>query len=339
MDGAGFAVAADTGARGFAPAAASTKSGRPITLGPITIGLVNNMPDAALAATERQFRRLIDGAAGGRDVRLKLFSIPEIVRGDAARAAMAATYASTAALPTSGVDALIVTGAEPIAADLRDEPYWNSLAALVDWAERNTVSTLWSCLAAHAAVLHLDGIARRPLPAKWSGVFAVGKAARHPLLARQPETLLVPHSRLNGLDEAELAAKGYTVLTRSDRIGVDAFVRDRASLFIFLQGHPEYDADSIALEYRRDVRRFLRGERAGHPAIPVGYFEPETEQALADLAVDTVRHPQMAVVSTLGKLINSAPPVQHWAPSTARLYRNWLDLIAARLDAGAAANV
>jgi homoserine O-succinyltransferase len=299
---------------------------------PITIGLVNNMPDAALAATEGQFRRLIESAAGGRDVRLKLFSIPEIVRSDAAREAVRARYASTENLPTSGVDALIVTGAEPLAADLRKEPYWESLAALVDWAEVNTVSTLWSCLAAHAAVLHLDGIVRQPLPGKFSGVFPVKKAARHALLTRLAETLLVPHSRLNGLDEAELTAKGYAILTRSDKIGVDAFVRDRGSLFLFLQGHPEYDADSIALEYRRDVRRFLRGERAAHPAVPTGYFDAETEQALTALAAETVRRRQMAALSTCGKLINTSPPVRRWAPYTERLYRNWIDLVAARAN-------
>ncbi len=303
---------------------------------PITIGLVNNMPDAALAATEGQFRRLIEGAAAGREVRLKLFSIPEIFRSDAVRDAMAARYASAATLSGSGVDALIVTGAEPLAADLRAEPYWESLAALVDWASANTVSTLWSCLAAHAAVLHLNGIARTPLAAKCSGVFAVQAVADHPLLKGQSETRLTPHSRLNALDAVKLEAKGYTILTQSDEIGVDAFAREQgASLFLFLQGHPEYDAHSLALEYRRDVRRFLRGERATHPAVPTGYFDPKTEQALIDLAVETARHPHMAVLSTCGKLINAAPPAQHWAPTTARLYRNWIDLIGKRADAAA----
>jgi homoserine O-succinyltransferase len=328
MDGAGLAVTDDADRRAWAPVAVSQRRSRPIT-----IGLVNNMPDAALIATEGQFRKLIETAGGGRNVRLKLFSIPEIARSDAARDAMHPRYASTETLPAAGVDALIVTGAEPLAADLRDEPYWRSLADLVDWAAANTVSTLWSCLAAHAAVLHMDGIVRRRLPAKCSGVFPVAKAARHPLLAGHTGALLVPHSRLNALDEGELTAKDYTILTRSDEIGVDAFVRQqRGSLFVFLQGHPEYDADSLALEYRRDLRRFLRGERSRHPIVPVGYFDPKTEQALIDLAAQTVRHPQMAVLSTCGKLINGAPPVQRWKASTAHLYRNWIALIAARCD-------
>jgi len=42
----------------------------------IEIALVNNMPDAALDATERQFRALLSAAAGGRDVRLTVYSRP-----------------------------------------------------------------------------------------------------------------------------------------------------------------------------------------------------------------------------------------------------------------------
>jgi homoserine O-succinyltransferase/O-acetyltransferase len=38
----------------------------------ITIGLINNMPDPALKATERQFMRLLQAAAGGRPHPLSL---------------------------------------------------------------------------------------------------------------------------------------------------------------------------------------------------------------------------------------------------------------------------
>ena len=46
----------------------------------LTIGLVNNMPDAALDATERQFIDLIRAASASLIVRLKLFSVPTIPR-------------------------------------------------------------------------------------------------------------------------------------------------------------------------------------------------------------------------------------------------------------------
>ena len=67
---------------------------------------------------------------------------------------------------------------------------------------------------------------------------------------------------------------GYRLLTRSAAAGADAFVREEqgGSLFVFFQGHPEYETDTLAREYRRDVGRFLRGEREHYPAAPEGYF-------------------------------------------------------------------
>jgi len=54
------------------------------------------------------------------------------------------------------------------------------------------------------------------------------------------------------------------------------FVKERKSLFLFFQGHPEYDADSLPREYRRDVGRFLRSERESYPGMPKGYFDEAT---------------------------------------------------------------
>jgi len=319
----------DGSPQGWLRAGASSQSRTGGAARPLVIGLVNNMPDAALAATESQFHRLIQTAAGDRAVRLKLFSMPQIPRSEAARDAMAARYASTETLPSAGVDALIVTGAEPLAADLRDEPYWDSLAALVDWAEASTVSTIWSCLAAHAAVLHLDGIKRRPLAVKCSGVFAIERSSRHPLLKDAVRPLLVPHSRLNALAEHDLEVAGYRIVSRSTEIGVDTFVRKGASLFVFFQGHPEYDAESLMMEYRRDVRRFLRSERAIHPGVPVGYFDAATERALAALATKAVSHPQPSILLECSKILAASPPQGRWMASTVQLYRNWLDLVGA----------
>ena len=137
----------------------------------VTIGLVNNMPDAAFDATERQFAGLIREAAPSRVVLLKRFVIPELPRGREMRASLAGKYRDIAELWDTALDGLIVTGTEPRAANMKDEPYWPALSALVDWARENTASTIWSCLAAHAAVLHSDGIVRHRLPQKQFGVF------------------------------------------------------------------------------------------------------------------------------------------------------------------------
>src|SRR5262249_34994245 len=162
--------------------------------------------------------------------------------------AMAERYRDIAELWDARLDGLIVTGTEPRAANLADEPYWESLSTLVDWAREHTSSTIWSCLAAHAAVLHADGIARRTLKEKRSGVFDCHRAMAHPMTEHFPLPLWVPHSRYNDLPERALAASGYSILTRSETAGVDAFAKLDGSFFLFFQGHPEYDADTLLRE-------------------------------------------------------------------------------------------
>src|SRR5271155_3773798 len=146
----------------------------------ITIGLVNNMPDAAVAATERQFVDLIRVAAPDAVVLFKLFAIPELPRADAVRSELAERYHDISKLWDTPLDGLIVTGTEPRAKSLTDEPYWQTLSQIVDWARDHTASTVWSCLAAHAAVLHADGVERYPLKRKLFGTFDCALAADHP---------------------------------------------------------------------------------------------------------------------------------------------------------------
>jgi len=284
----------------------------------LRIGLVNNMPDAALCATERQFGDLLRAAGGETEIELVLFALPGVARSDKALAKTAGRYEDAAGLADAGLDGLIVTGAEPRAARLDDEPYWPALAAVADWTRAAAVPTLWSCLAAHAAVLHFDGVERRPLPAKLSGVFASAPAGADPLVAGG--RFLTPHSRLNGLDEGDLIRNGYDILTHSDAAGVDAFLRRDGALALFLQGHPEYDADTLMREYARDVGRFLRGERPAHPVTPANYFDAETEDRLAQLAGR-----DQATMADYEAALAGAAPQRAWRGSAIRLYRRWLD--------------
>ena len=187
----------------------------------LTIGLINNMPDSALQATERQFIRLLEAAAGNNRVLLHCFSLPSIKRSQPAKSRVDRQYADIADLGHLKIDGLIVTGAEPNAATLPEEPFWPELAAIIDWAEANTRSTIWSCLAAHAAVLHFDGIERQRLNAKCSGVFDCAKTDDHWLTENVPSPLKVSHSRYNALRKNDLTARGYQVLTESQEAGVD----------------------------------------------------------------------------------------------------------------------
>jgi homoserine O-succinyltransferase len=292
----------------------------------LEIGLVNNMPDAALDATVRQFRALLAGAAADVDVRLTLFTLPEVPRSDAGRQLLDG-YTPLEELWRSRLDGLIVTGAEPRAEDLRDEPFWNSLTRVLDWAETNTCSTILSCLAAHAGILYLDGIARRRLDDKRFGVFECVRVADHPLTAAAPASLAVPHSRWNEVPEQALLACGYRILTRSDAAGVDAFIKQRRSLFVFFQGHPEYDAITLLLEYRRDVGRYLRAERETYPTMPEGYFDEATVSALTTLRERALTDRREALLLEFPTAAAAGTVKNRWRSSAESLYRNWLQYI------------
>jgi homoserine O-succinyltransferase len=287
----------------------------------IEIGLVNNMPDAAVAATERQFTRLLEAASSEFDIALRLYALDEVPRTIETRAAMARSHHNPAHLLIRPPDALIVTGAEPQTPTLPQEPYWKALTTLIDWADGHTISMLLSCLA---------GVQREPLPVKRSGVFAFEIVSEHRLVAGMGARYLAPHSRHNGLNDGALTREGYFVLARSDVGEVDLFIKDRGCLMVFVQGHAEYDDDSLAREYRRDIARYLRGERDAAPAPPERYYPACAIAPLQAFAARArlERSPDlMNDFPTLGGLGPSDAP---WRKPGAQLYRNWIGVIAER---------
>jgi homoserine O-succinyltransferase len=290
--------------------------------GCIEIALVNNMPDAALEATERHFGTLISSAADDLPVRLTLFALPDVPRSPAGRAHVS-RYDDLDALWNRRFDGLIVTGCEPRAVDLRDEPYWASLTELMEWAEHETSSSIWSCLAAHAGVLYADGIHRHRLAEKRFGVFDSTPASEHSLMNGLPDLPRMPHSRWNDLPESSLVDAGYDVLTRSDA-GVDAFAKRRRSLFVFFQGHPEYEADTLLLEYRRDIRRFLAGERETYPTMPSGYFDQSVVDTMARLEERARRDPLDRTLADFPVTMIAGHLSRNWGPAAICFYRNWM---------------
>ncbi len=297
----------------------------------VKIAFINNMPDPALEDTEMQFFELLNAVAGDIPVRVKLYSLPGIPRGERGQQHLRDFYFNFGDLWDSQFDAVIVTGTEPCSSNLRDEPYWPVLAELLDWAERNTSSGVLSCLAAHASVLHSDGINRHRLDDKQFGVFSFRRISDHALTTGTGELVRFPHSRWNEVREDTLNECGYIVLTKSSEAGVDSFVkRKRNSLFVHFQGHPEYGAGTLLKEYRRDIKRFLRRERETYPSPPRGYFDEAAtsllanfrERALSDSREEVMAaFPEAAIVGTLQT---------GWQASAICVYSNWLEYLKSR---------
>ncbi|MGA7573201.1 MAG: homoserine O-succinyltransferase [Terriglobales bacterium] len=303
----------------------------------LDVALINNMPDGALEDTELQFFDLLDDASGDLPVYLKLYSLTGIPRTDRGQRHLNSFYGDLGELWQSRLDGVIITGTEPRQPNLKDEPYWRVLADVFDWAERNTVSAILSCLAAHASVLHSDGISRHPLSDKQFGVFDFSKSAGHPLISGIAEPVRFPHSRWNEVQASALTASGYQVLTQSTAGGVDTFIKQKKqSLFLHFQGHPEYGAETLLKEYRRDIRRFLRKERETYPSMPKGYFDEASERRVREFQEKVQEKVQEIVRSGRNsekgeELMEGFPDAalagtlqRTWQSSATAIYRNWL---------------
>jgi homoserine O-succinyltransferase/O-acetyltransferase len=297
----------------------------------IRIAFINNMPDAALEDTEIQFFELLEAAAGDIRVFVTLYSLNGVCRGERAQQHLRNLYLDSRDLLNQHYDGMIMTGTEPKQSNLRQEPYWQALAHALDWAESNTASAILSCLAAHAGVLHSDGINRRLLNDKQFGVFAFVRMIDHQLTLGADEPVRFPHSRWNELRAGDLTAAGYHVLTRSADGVVDSFVKKKKqSLFVHFQGHPEYSALTLLKEYRRDIKRFLRRERETYPAMPRNYFDNPAAKLLTAFQEVISRDRREELIEGFPQAAVAGSLQNTWRHDSVCIYRNWVQYLVAR---------
>jgi homoserine O-succinyltransferase len=288
--------------------------------------LVNNMPDSAFAATERQFAGLLDIGSGRETVTLTRHTVAGVPRGASVQARLAADYRPLDELRSDPPDLLVVTGANPVAPRLADEPYWSELCELLRWASQNVPVMVLSCLSAHVALAAFDGIERTALPAKCTGVFAQQADPAHPLAAGFCDPVFLPHSRFNAVPAHAVSEAGYTVVFQSEDVGWSVATKKVGrSEVVLLQAHPEYDPSSLVREYVRDVRRY-----AGHlhhklPCLPIGCATGPDWDALCRLQARLVsgeRNADLVADFPFDDICVRAP--WPWRGTAVRLFANLL---------------
>jgi homoserine O-succinyltransferase/O-acetyltransferase len=247
------------------------------------IGLLNMMPDAALAATERQFFRLVGESNQIAQFYMHPFTLNELKRSAEADAYVGQYYESFDQIKEQGLDALIITGANVTQPDLALEPFWKPLNKVIDWAYGNVTSTLCSCLATHAVLQFRYGKKRHHLGFKRWGVYTHSVMdRRHPLVSDVNTRFDVPHSRYNQIDRTQFEDAGLHILVESGVVGVHLAVSEDQFRLVFFQGHPEYDTVSLYKEYKREVVRYINNERGDYPPFPENYFSLHLEAILEE---------------------------------------------------------
>jgi len=293
------------------------------------IGFLNMMPDAALRATERQFIRLVGSCNRIAQFFVYPFSLPDLQRSDETLGYIERYYSDFDALRGEGLDALIITGANVANPKLEEEAFWEPLIEVVEWASDNVASILCSCLATHALLKHVHGIDRQPLPQKRWGVYShrVSEPG-HPLLRDINTRFDVPHSRHNDISRAQLEAAGLVVLAESPEGGVHMAASPDQFRVIYMQGHPEYDANSLLKEYRRELYRYANRERDTAPPLPENYFSGDAVRLALD-ALEAAKHAREAgstyddtlEADVVGLLDNT------WGDTAKAIVNNWLGLV------------
>ncbi len=293
------------------------------------IGLLNMMPDKALAATERQFFRLIGESNPIAQFYVHPFTLKAIPRSPAARAHIERYYEPFERLREEGLDALIITGANVKGPELSTQPFWRPLIEVIEWAAEHVTSILCSCLATHAVMEFRYGHRRIPQPRKIWGVFPHRVVDQdHPLVRDVNTCFDVPHSRWNAITRAQFEAAGLRILVESEEAGVHLATSPDGLRFVFFQGHPEYDTISLLKEYKREVLAYARRERPDFPPFPVRYFGL-TERALMaeyrlrlDEALEAGDVPPPFPEALLGRRLDNT-----WHDTAEAIVGNWMGLV------------
>jgi homoserine O-succinyltransferase len=295
------------------------------------IGLLNMMPDASLKATERQFMRLVGDCNQIVQFHVHLFTIPKIERSDKTNDWITRYYEDFETIKKHGLDALIISGANPKEKKMQQEKFWPMLTTIIDWARVHVTSILCACLATHAVMEYLYGIQRIPLKKKQWGIFEHRLTQKnHPLVRHMNTRFNVPHSRNNQVTLSQIKKKGLLPLAMSDSNDLHIIVSPDGFRFIFFQGHPEYDDLSLFKEYQREVHRWFEQDDPflSYPPYPKNYFSHPIQCLLSAFKEEVIRakanhlpFPPWKTDSITLLLDNT------WRDTALSIYNNWLGLV------------
>lgn len=176
-------------------------------------------------------------------------------------------------------DGLIITGAPVELMEFEEVDYWEELCRIMDWSSTHVHSTLHICWGAQAGLYYHYGIQKYRLPKKASGVFEHRLLKpKSPLVRGFDDRFYAVHSRNTDVKIEDVeAVDDLEIVAVSDEVGL-YIVKSVDSRRFFVFGHPEYDTDTLKLEYERDVKRGI------NPEIPTNYF-PDADPTRAPLNV------------------------------------------------------
>jgi len=256
---------------------------------PLHIAILNLMPTKE--TTETQLLRLIGNTP--LQVEVTLLRTQTYASQNVDQEHLKTFYRTFEDVKDEYFDGVIITGAPVEKMDFKDVRYWQELESIMAWADARAFSTLYICWAAQAGLYYHYGIEKRPLEKKMFGIFPHRVLTRESRLVRGFDDVFdIPMSRHTAVDEEQVyACKDLMVLAASQESGIGLII-SRDGRRVFATGHSEYNPDTLANEYFRDLNKGLPIE------IPKHYF-PGDDPA--------------------------QPPMVRWRAHANLLFANWLN--------------
>ena len=217
---------------------------------PLRIGLLNLMPNKI--KTETQFARLI--GATPLQVELTLIKVTGHTPKNTSQEHMLAFYDSWEDVKDQRFDGLIITGAPIEQMPFEEVTYWQEMEQIFEWSKSHVHSTLNICWAAQAALYYFYGVPKHALPKKAFGIYDhKNRNPASPLLRGFSDDFCMPVSRWTEVRKADLpTSAGLEILLEADDMGL-CLIDDPRHRQVHMFNHIEYDTNSLAEEYFRDV--------------------------------------------------------------------------------------
>lgn len=256
---------------------------------PLKILILNLMPTKTV--TETQMLRLLSNTP--LQLEVELLQAATHVSKNTSSEYLLQFYKTFDEIKHKKYDGMVITGAPVELLPFEEVDYWQELCDIMEWSKTNVYSTLHICWGAQAGLYYHYGIPKHELPKKMFGVFEHRNLMpNHPLMRGFDEVFLAPHSRHTEVRREDIEkVPGIEILSESSEAGI-YLVADNDCRRIFVTGHCEYDRDTLAAEYFRDVKKGLKIE------VPRHYFPNDDP---------------------------SCTPAVKWRSHANLLYANWLN--------------
>lgn len=230
---------------------------------PLKVVILNIMPKKI--ETESQLLRLLSNTP--LQVDIDLLHVASHVSKNTSLNHLSSFYKTFDEIKNTRYDGMIITGAPVELLDYEQVDYWDEICKIMEWSITHVFSTLHICWAAQAGLYYHFGIPKYPLDKKMFGIFPhKAEVENCQLLRGFDDVFFIPHSRNSEIRREDIEkVSQLEILTSSDISGVH-IVANKNGRQYFITGHSEYDRDTIANEYFRDMQKGIDIQ------LPYNYF-------------------------------------------------------------------